>query len=92
MRPPHGERESTRKLGSKKLVHKNFYWENGVKMASSALLRRARSKADSSPRSLGLLFPIPYVLLGCSASFVHATFVDEIWETIRNLEFRRAGS
>ena len=31
-------------------------------MASSALLRRARSKADSSPRSSGLLFPIPYVL------------------------------
>ena len=28
-------------------------------------------------------------LLDCSASFVHATFVDEIWETIRNLEFRR---
>jgi len=62
LRPPHGERESTRKLGSKKLVHKIFYWENGVKMASSALLRRARSKADSSPRSSGLLFPIPYVL------------------------------
>ena len=31
-------------------------------MASSALLRRARSKADSSPRSSELLFPIPYVL------------------------------
>ena len=31
-------------------------------MASSALLRRARSKADSSPRSSGLLFPIPCVL------------------------------
>ena len=62
LRPPPGERESTRKLGSKKLAHKNFYWENGVKMASSALLRRARSKADSSPRSSGLLFPIPYVL------------------------------
>ena len=28
-------------------------------------------------------------LLGCSASFVHATFVDEIWKTISNLEFRR---
>ena len=26
--------------------------------------------------------------LGCHASFVHATFVDEIWKTIRNLEFR----
>ena len=28
-------------------------------------------------------------VLGCSASFVHATFVDEIWKTISNLEFRR---
>ena len=32
------------------------------------------------------------VVLGCYASFVNATFVDEIWKTIRNLEFRRAGS
>ena len=31
-------------------------------------------------------------LLECYASFVHATFVDEIWKMIRNLEFRRAGS
>ena len=28
-------------------------------------------------------------VLDCQASFVHATFVDEIWETISNLEFRR---
>ena len=39
MRPPHGERESTRKLGSKKLVHKIFLlrkWrENGVECPPS---------------------------------------------------------
>ena len=39
LRPPHGERESTRKLGSKKLVHKIFLlrkWrENGVECPPS---------------------------------------------------------
>ena len=39
LRPPHGERESTRKLGSKKLVHKKFLlrkWrENGVECPPS---------------------------------------------------------
>ena len=29
-------------------------------------------------------------LLGCQASFGNATFVDEIWKTICNLEFRKA--
>ena len=28
-------------------------------------------------------------VLDCQASFVHATFVDEIWEIIGNLGFRR---
>ena len=28
-------------------------------------------------------------ILGCQASFGHATFGDEIWKTICNLEFRR---
>ena len=53
LRPPHGERESTRKLGSKKLVHKKF---------SLRKWRRARSKADSSPRSSRFRWSIPYVL------------------------------
>ena len=39
LRPPHGERESTRKLGSKKLAHKKFLlrkWrENGVECPPS---------------------------------------------------------
>ena len=39
------------------------------------------------PASVGTLGRSP--VLGCQASFVHATFVDEIWETIRNLEFCR---
>ena len=33
-----------------------------------------------------------YLVLDCYASFGHATFGDEIWKTICNLEFRRAGS
>ena len=30
-----------------------------------------------------------FQILDCQASFVHAIFVDEIWEKISNLEFRR---
>ena len=41
MRPPHGERESTRKLGSKKLVHKIF------------LLRKWRETGVECPLSKG---------------------------------------
>ena len=34
LRLPHGERESTRKLGFKKLIHKNFHRENGAEWPS----------------------------------------------------------
>ena len=93
LRPPHGERESTRKLGSKKLVHKNFLlrkWrENGVECPPS----KGSFEGWLESPELGIVFPFPYVLGFPKAQFaVSLDFFPLKWAITKLLQTGRNGA
>ena len=88
-------RKGERKVfGPKKKVSapiRNHKWKVLVGKVEKLAPKKKFPNHKKQPYLIGFL-TFKKKLLGCQTNFGHATFGDEIWKTIRNLEFRRAGS